>query len=137
MCVCGQRDRQPRGYCDMALRCLQQGDKGWEFGGKTQQQDGNVLCAIAPFAGGTHGAPQPQDVPVLRDALSLWHTLGEPRNLCETRWEGQAEPGQRSGSQAMFTKNCSPDSRMPGSTPEEEMDTGVQGTGASGQSQQD
>lgn len=76
-----QRDRQPRGYCDMALRCLQQGDKGWEFGGKMQQQDGNALCAIAPFAGGTHGAPQPQDVPVLRDAPSLWHTLGEPRNL--------------------------------------------------------
>lgn len=48
-----QRDRQHRGYCDMALRCLQQGDKGWEFGGKMQQQDGNALCAIAPFAGGT------------------------------------------------------------------------------------
>lgn len=46
-----------------------------------QQQDGNVLCATAPFAGGTHGAPQPQDVPcspalTLRLSDTPWENLG-------------------------------------------------------------
>lgn len=31
-------------------------------------------------------------------------TLGESRGLWETRWEWEAEPGQRSGSQALCTR---------------------------------